>query len=622
MSPRTQVALVFPPLVETNFGSIFPSTAVLTAHLAQQNLSAAQFDLNERFADHLLSEPVLTAVADEAGGRGRLARWSLTHRDYLIEPRHGIHRFGPSSPLGYIVRELAGEFAMSTSSVVLADQPSQILARYREFYLAGPVEELVRGGYELIGISVPMGPQLVPALLLAQLLAAAGCGARIVFGGPAISLMETGDLEALLRANPAVDALVQYDGEFPLTALVRMAVAGDWDPGSVPGVTALAGDRVHSTAPAPGPNVRTLPVPHYDLDQLSLLESPRLGVTQARGCYWGKCDYCDFVELYDGSPPFRGRHAAEVVAEMVSLYDTTGVAAFTLITESIPPAFASRFADLLIQQGSPFRWDSFAMVDRRFTGDLMRRVVDAGCDTLVIGMETVITRVLALVSKSADRDENIRFLNDARDAGLPLTVNLIPDLPSTTYAEAMEALAILADLADCFNAVSVYPFEATRSSRVGRQPEKYGFVRTDGRSGAPGQAQFELNRLSWVDPAMTPDERSTVHDSYRTFADTVNARQAGLLSAQRGTCDLAGPLRLPTEDMSVEHVDGSVRLFDPVTRRMLRFDSAQADRLPDVLAGHPFSVSSLSGRVGTNAGRKLVEQLHSLGLLTPAASRS
>ena len=33
----------------------------------------------------------------------------------------------------------------------------------------------------------------------------------------------------------------------------------------------------------------------------------------------GKCDYCDFVELFDGSPPFRGRHPDAFVAELEHL---------------------------------------------------------------------------------------------------------------------------------------------------------------------------------------------------------------------------------------------------------------------------------------------------------------
>ena len=617
-----RIALVFPPLVETNFGSAFPSTAVLAAYLEREGLDAVQVDLNERFAEFLLSPAVLNDLGRDRDSRGGLlARWCQSHPDYLIEPSSGRHKFGPTSPLGFVVRELAAGLALHTDGVSLPQGSDRVVDRYRDFYASGPLDELCAGDFDLIGVSVPMGPQLLPALLLAELLKSAGTGARVVLGGPAVSLMETGDLDSLLHGNHAVDALVQYDGELPLVALARMATNGDWRPASVPGVTALIDGEVRTTKPSAGPSVRDLPAPKYDPLQLSRLDAPRLGVTQARGCYWGKCDYCDFVELYDGSPPFRGRHPGEVVDEMSALHEITGVSDFTLITESIPPAFASRFCDLLIDRGSPFTWDSFVMVDRRFTEDLMERMVKAGCSDLIVGMETVITRVLALVSKSADRDENIRFLKAARNVGLPLTVNLIPDLPSTTYAEAMDALTTLEDLSDCFNAVSIYPFEATRSSQVGRQPEKYGFVQSEGTTGAGGQAQFELNRLMWIDPAMTPQERETVHQRYQQFADMVNSGQRGVVTSQRGSCDVDTGARIAVEDMSIERADnGTVTLFDPMSRNVLRFEAGQAERVGDVLSGAPFSPTSLESRLGRSAAQSFAEKLHRLGLLTGAAA--
>ena len=51
---KTDLWLAFPPLVETNFGSFYPSTAVLAAYLERQGLRTVQDDLNEEFALWLL----------------------------------------------------------------------------------------------------------------------------------------------------------------------------------------------------------------------------------------------------------------------------------------------------------------------------------------------------------------------------------------------------------------------------------------------------------------------------------------------------------------------------------------------------------------------------------------
>ena len=64
-------------------------------------------------------------------------------------------------------------------------------------------------------------------------------------------------------------------------------------------------------------------------------------------------------------------------------------------------------------------------------------------------------------------------LRDARAAGIRLTINLIPNLPTTTRDEALRGLADLEAVADCMDRVSVFDFEATRSSNVGRDPAAF-----------------------------------------------------------------------------------------------------------------------------------------------------
>ena len=54
----------------------------------------------------------------------------------------------------------------------------------------------------LVGISVPMGPQLVPSLLLASHLKAARPQVKVVLGGPTLSLMDTTEIESLLLNPP------------------------------------------------------------------------------------------------------------------------------------------------------------------------------------------------------------------------------------------------------------------------------------------------------------------------------------------------------------------------------------------------------------------------------------
>ncbi|MGW4499116.1 B12-binding domain-containing radical SAM protein [Micromonospora sp. NPDC004336] len=603
-------------MVGSNFGTFYPATAVLAGYLAQHGITDTwQEDLNEEMASYLVETvgtPAGPVTGVEPGTFLEAAvRWVSGHRDRFVDPA-GRHLFSPDNHLGQLLETLAQPLSIDPGADWLLRGSLELPAAdvFRRFYAWHGTVERLPSSTRLLGLTVAMGPQLVPALVLAGLLAEARPDIRVVLGGPTISLMHPDELELLLREHPYVACAVRFDGEVPLLALARQVRAGAWDPGAVPGVSFLdGGDAVH-VPPGPGPNLNKLPTPAFPA-LVERLAEPRLSITQARGCYWGKCDYCDFVELYDGSPPYRGRHADAFVQEMVELEQRFGVRRFNIVTESIPPAFARRISELMIERNLGYTWNSFAMVDRRFDRELLGRMVQAGCEYLVIGLETTVTRVLRLVHKSADRDENFRFLRDARDAGMRLKVNLIPDLPSTTYAEAMQALDDMRELADCLYSVSVFPFEATRSSRVGRDPARFGLL-TDGAGDATGQSQFAMNHLPNVDPAMTPDERRRVHDLYRRFADEVGAARA----PGGGDLDLAtSVVRVPVGDLDVVADGGRMICTDMRTRLRTTVPAAAADLLAPYWTGSPFSTAEMAERLGPAVSAKLLSEIRRSGLL-------
>jgi hypothetical protein len=373
---------------------------------------------------------------------------------------------------------------------------------------------------------------------------------------------------------------------------------------------------VHHEPPAAGPHVNQLPYPLYAHELLDRLVTPTLAITQARGCYWGKCEYCDFVELFDGSPPFRGRHPDGFVDELEHHITEYGADRFTFVTESIPPAFARRMCKLILARGLKIRWTSFAMVDRRFDRSLLELMGQSGCEFLVIGMETTVTRVLKLVNKSADREENLRFLKDAKAAGVKLRVNLIPDLPSTTYAEALESLEDIRALADCVTSLAVFPFEPTRSSDVGRNPGKFGLLPlADGDD--TGIFSYALNHLQSVDPAMTAEERADVHRRYDEFRYWLNGG-----GAHRRTAPVSqlpqGPLRIRTEDLDMLDVNGQLVCYNTRTLDRVAVPSPLAPLLRTYLDGPEAAEVLAHEAIDPLAQEILPLFLASAGLLAPA----
>ncbi len=547
-----EVALVFPPLVEMNFGHYYPSTAVLGGYLAAQDTAVLQLDLNEDFALSLLTPAALARRAQGDCGEGlrlpphampAVAARLLAREPHALRDEQGRHLFrDDTSPLAYLLKLMAQPYRLDWPLADLLDPRSyeRPEARaYETFFTHMRLQEALPPSLRLVGLSLPMGPQLAPALMLARYLKRHRPKLAVVLGGPALSLLDTADIEALLAAHPAVDAVVRFDGERPLARLLAQRRAGSWAPATVPGVSARTAAGVVHCPPEAGLRLDELPDAAYDPQLLQRLAKPEIGIVQARGCYWGRCAYCDYVKLYEGSPPCRLRSPRSFVAEMARQLKQHGVAQFTVITEALPPAFAAQVSRLILAEGLAVRWHAFARVDGRFTSPAFREMARAGCEFLVVGAETLTDRVLTLLDKGTTGAETSRFLRRARAAGLDLKLNLIPDLPTTTAAEAQASLAACRGLADCVSLVSVFPFEATRSSRLGREPGRYGLVPG---GAAAGQSQFSLNHLDVTDPAMTPAARAEVLAAYRDFAREVNHRH-----------DLDGVSR----DVPAEALDGT-----------------------------------------------------------------
>ncbi|HEU4410562.1 MAG TPA: radical SAM protein [Polyangiaceae bacterium] len=631
--------LAFPPLVSSNWGNYYPSLAVLDSVLHGMGVSARQVDLNEEFLDYLIEPSRLNRIEQSDGGRSRADASDVPQRAAAQLARRERHRIVNARGQHVSDGEWNGfELTVELSRPFHIDRPALAVAQalpldpvareYRSFFETSSLPDALSRTRRAVGISVPMGPQLGPALILARLVREVRPDLKIVLGGPTMTLMQPAVLSALLEAVPALDAVVRFEGEPALTALAGQLASGRWDPASVPGVV-TRGRAVLPLRRAPA-EVGRVPAARFDAELLGRLEEPRVGVLQARGCYWGKCAYCDFIELFSSTSRYVSRQPRTVFDELSRLATEEGIRRFWLITEALPPSQAQRIARGVIDAGLSIDWRSFAMVDDRFTTDVLAACRDSGCSSLTIGLETMSDRVLALVEKAADRAANLRFFDRVRAAGMRISVNLIPNLPSTTRAEAMESLGLLRDYADIFHTVAVFPYEATASSAVGRNPGRYGLKVWKG-SGTGGQAQFSSNALVVEDPAMRSDELEEVLAAYRAFAREVrNASPRRTLNDQlergrrapRGLAFRSGSVAvLPDEQQTIvydwsrdrawwfpKEFEGCLQRLQDLDRPTRRADLAN-------LLANGVPTARIPGTI-----EALLQQLHRAELLGAAAS--
>jgi hypothetical protein len=177
-------------------------------------------------------------------------------------------------------------------------------------------------------------------------------------------------------------------------------------------------------------------------------------------------------------------------------------------------------------------------------------------------------RVLELVDKAGRIESNKRFCRLAYANGIRLRINIIPDLPTTTYGEALRALEHFTEIAECLDRVDIYPFEPTKSSALGRSPSRYGLKLVAADDGQ-GQAQYPSNHLTAEDGAMTRSERVSVRAAFDDFARRVSRRRVSGTRRQR--CEISDSVDLVLSYHSLDIVPwtgGGFSVFDFRNRRL------------------------------------------------------
>ncbi len=187
-----------------------------------------------------------------------------------------------------------------------------------------------------------------------------------------------------------------------------------------------------------------------------------------------------------------------------------------------------------------------------------------------------------------------------------LKINLIPDLPSTTYEEAVASLAEIRALSDCLQEVSVFPFEPTRSSNVGRHPERFGLV-TAPASGAVG-----------ADPAMTAPQRADVYRQYRRFAAEIHRRNSPTRPIN-AHLDIDAPVRVPVEELDVFQTGDHLVCTQIRSRKRVTISGAAARLLAPHVGGSAFSLAEFTDDADARA---LAHNLDAAGILVPASNDS
>lgn len=310
-------------------------------------------------------------------------------------------------------------------------------------YFEEKIKTLDFSEYSFIGLSITDLSQLVPGLTLARLLKK-HTNAKIGIGGNYIFKVEP-DLKKIPQIfSEYCDYLTIGDGE---TAIVELAeyIAGKRDIKDVHSLIYADEDGVvHTNERAPLLKLDAVSYPDFDSYDFSKYLSPEtvIPVQLGKGCYWGKCTFCDF---YTGQQKFDMKSVIRAVDEVEYLSKKYNSKLFTFVDEAVPPKFYNEFAKEIKRRNIEIYYYSFARLEKAFTPEVLKNLYDSGARFFMWGYEAESERIMKLINKGIDLSYRKKILADSRDAGLWNLCTFLLCYPTETPEELQSTIDVIYD---------------------------------------------------------------------------------------------------------------------------------------------------------------------------------
>jgi len=309
--------------------------------------------------------------------------------------------------------------------------------------------EVRRRSSDVWGVSI-MSPDLDIARRAVDLIRREKSDTVIVVGGvhPTVA-------PGSLIDNPAIDYLVQGEGEITFPALLASLARGESSPRLIHGQP---------------PDLDALPFVDRELFDLRAeldhsfypgvlgLEPPLVTIVAGRGCSYN-CSFCQPAERVLFGPLVRRRSVGSVIAELRDLRDRYAFHSLMIHDDCLleDPAWVVDFARAYRAEplGQPFYCQGRADLICRHEGALAL-LVKAGLRAISVGFESGSDRVLRLLRKGATVEQNRQAAQICHRLGLRIFGNYMLGLPTETPDEMLDTARLVHDLDAAFSNVSLY----------------------------------------------------------------------------------------------------------------------------------------------------------------------
>jgi len=359
-----------------------------------------------------------------------------------------------------------------SSELLDAVQDTQVNV-YRDVFehLLKPAIEAERP--DVIGISIVLQQQLFSTMTFCALIKQYFPHIHVTIGGNTVTR-----LRDVLPDKPELfalfDSAVIYEGETAFLQLVEAVGAGR-ELTNVPNVIYRDASGIHTSPLSFAEDMASLPPPDFDGLPLEKYFLPEriLPYLATRGCYWGRCEFCDHGEGYAAG--YRTKKIDEVIEEIRGLKEKYQTRHFHFTDESYPPALFRKLTRKLVESNMDIAWTTHMRFEKSLLDDAVwKDAVDSGCRYLHFGYESGNERVLKLMDKATTTEIIHKSLELSAGVGIWNHVMGFFGFPGERREDALDSIRFLEENKDLVHSIGFGTFDLSKHTPVAKNPEKFG----------------------------------------------------------------------------------------------------------------------------------------------------
>ena len=339
-------------------------------------------------------------------------------------------------------------------------------------YYKSILDDILSKNYDYIGISINSSSQIIPGLTLANMLKNK-TNAHINIGGNFFGRVK----EAIVK-NPEFfdlfcNTILTEEGERPVVELAKY-INNEIEIKDVSNLIYKNGDDViinEIKTPMKLDEMSIVSLDGYDFKKYFAPEII-LPFQSSRGCYWGKCSFCD----QDFGQNFNVKNVEKLTDEFIQLKEKYGIKYFEFIDESVGPSYLAELSRKIKEKDIDINYFFDARLEGAFSFEILKEAHNTGLKMVLWGLESGSNSVMELINKGIDIEKRFEILKNSKDAGIWNFAFIFFGFPTETIDDARKTIQMLVQNKDIIHSYGRSVFTMGKHTKLKNEPEKYGIT--------------------------------------------------------------------------------------------------------------------------------------------------